>query len=312
MASNAAMTSASASLYLIPSSPWKREISGEKVAGGDGGGEAWGMRVEFGEAAAAAAAATAAAATEWHKGQQWLLSEDVLVGESSDSRSAGTMRSWREEWAKKQTLRLQFLPSLQASVRVEPALEDAVGELAGVGAWAGALAEVGADGAGVAEAAGVAAAGLLAGVGEGAVGPVVAAAAAALADLELEHTEVVRRVGVIVRVVGVGAGAGGGEELGEGGGGGGGAVGVVVVVVAELAGRDVEVAEGRGLFGEVVVVVVELVQLLLLIGANATHHFLFLFFGSIYWCEEKEEDGVRVLVTFGANQFVRMALKCYD
>lgn len=96
---------------------------------------------------------------------------------------------------------------------VEPALEDAVGELAGVAAGAAAATVVGADGAGVVVAAGVAAAGLLARVGEGAVGPVMAAAARAPPDLELVHAEVVGGVGV---VAGVGVGvAGAGVVVGE-------------------------------------------------------------------------------------------------
>lgn len=91
--------------------------------------------------------------------------------------------------------------------RVEPALKHPVGELAVVAAAAHAAApELGAHGAGVVVPPGVPPAGLLAGVGERAVGPVVAAAAGAPADLELVHPEVVRRVGVVGVGVGVVAG----------------------------------------------------------------------------------------------------------
>ena len=83
--------------------------------------------------------------------------------------------------------------------RVEPALEDAVREVAVVAALAPALAEVRAGGAGVVVLARVAAAGLLPRVREGALGPVVAARAGATADLELVHAELVAAVAVHAR-----------------------------------------------------------------------------------------------------------------
>lgn len=86
---------------------------------------------------------------------------------------------------------------------VKPTLKHPVCELAGVAAATPAAPVLGADGAGVVESPGVAAAGLLAGVSEGAVGPVVAAAASAPPDLELVHAEVVGGVGIRVVVVGV-------------------------------------------------------------------------------------------------------------
>lgn len=101
--------------------------------------------------------------------------------------------------------------------RVEPALENAVSELAGVAAATRALAEVRAGGAGVVVAAGVAAAGLLAGVRERALRPVVGPATRAPPDLELEHAEVVARVrvGDGVRVVGDRVVGDGGKEAVE-------------------------------------------------------------------------------------------------
>lgn len=101
--------------------------------------------------------------------------------------------------------------------RVEPDLEHPVCELAAVPAAAAAASapELGAHVAGVVVPTRVAAAGLLAGVGEGAVGPVVAPAAGAPPDLELVHPKVVGGVGVDVAVVGTGdfeGGAAAGEE----------------------------------------------------------------------------------------------------
>lgn len=94
--------------------------------------------------------------------------------------------------------------------RMQPALENTVRKLTAVAAATPAAAVVGAYCAGVVIAAGITAPGLFAGMGERAVGPVVAAAAGAAADLELEHAEVVGRVGVVVIVVSVV-----GEELAE-------------------------------------------------------------------------------------------------
>lgn len=109
--------------------------------------------------------------------------------------------------------------------RVEPTLEHSVSELAAVAAAARPTAVVRAHGARIVVAARIPAAGLLAWVGEGAVGPVVAAAAGAAADLELEHAEVVGRVSVIfIGVVSCGVV---GEELAEEGLVGGGEEGGV-------------------------------------------------------------------------------------
>lgn len=90
---------------------------------------------------------------------------------------------------------------------VEPALEHAVSELAAIASAAPAAAILRANLAGVVESPGVAPAGLLSRVGERAVGPVVAAAARAVADLELVHAEVVGgvRVGYVIGIVVVGA-----------------------------------------------------------------------------------------------------------
>lgn len=85
--------------------------------------------------------------------------------------------------------------------RMQPALENTVRKLTAVAAATPAAAVVGAYCAGVVIAAGITAPGLFAGMGERAVGPVVAAAAGAAADLELEHAEVVGRVGVVVVIV---------------------------------------------------------------------------------------------------------------
>jgi hypothetical protein len=83
--------------------------------------------------------------------------------------------------------------------RVEPALEDAVREVAGVAAPAPALAEVRAGGARVVVPARVAPPRLLPRVREGALGPVVAARAGAPPDLELVHAELVAAVAVHAR-----------------------------------------------------------------------------------------------------------------
>lgn len=75
--------------------------------------------------------------------------------------------------------------------RVEPGFEDAVSEGAGIRFVAIAEAKVGAWGGGVVEFAGVSPASLLAGMGVGTVGPVMRPAACTLADLKLEHAEVI-------------------------------------------------------------------------------------------------------------------------
>lgn len=86
--------------------------------------------------------------------------------------------------------------------RVEPTLEDPVCKLAVIPAGASdAASVVGADGGAVAEAAGVTPASLLTGVGEGAVGPVVAAAASATTDFEIVDPEVVSSIRIVRRVV---------------------------------------------------------------------------------------------------------------
>lgn len=84
---------------------------------------------------------------------------------------------------------------------MEPALKDAVSEIAVVPTAARPTPELRADSPGVVVPPGVPAAGLLTGVGEGAVSPVVAAATGAPPHLELVHAEVVRRVRVRVGVV---------------------------------------------------------------------------------------------------------------
>jgi hypothetical protein len=86
---------------------------------------------------------------------------------------------------------------------VEPTLEHAVGELAAIATAAPAAAVLRANLAGVMESPGVTPAGLLTRVGERAVGPVVAAAAGAVADLELVHAKVVGgiRVGHIIGII---------------------------------------------------------------------------------------------------------------
>lgn len=75
--------------------------------------------------------------------------------------------------------------------RVEPAFEDAVSEVAGVAFVAVSFAVVRAGCGGVVVLARVSAAGFLAGVGVGAVCPVVWSAALAEVYLEVEHAEVV-------------------------------------------------------------------------------------------------------------------------
>lgn len=100
---------------------------------------------------------------------------------------------------------LRVVPS-----RVEPNFEHPVCELAVVAAAAAAAptAELRAHISGVVVPSRVTAAGLLAGVGEGAVGPVVTAAAGAPPDLELEHPEVIGGEGVVVvGVIGISAAA---------------------------------------------------------------------------------------------------------
>ncbi|PON74844.1 hypothetical protein TorRG33x02_246180 [Trema orientale] len=154
-------------------------------------------------------------------------------------------------------------------------------ELAAIAAPAASAAVIGAHRAGVVVPTGVSPASLLAGMGERAVGPVMAPAPGAAPDLELVHTEVVGRVRVgFTIVVGFSVGVVVGKELlkkgtvvGAAGGKsgrpggehvGGGEILVVVVVAAgeELPWWNVEVSEE-----EVVVVVVELV---LLVRTDAT------------------------------------------
>lgn len=86
---------------------------------------------------------------------------------------------------------------------MQPALEDAMRELAVITAAARPTAVLRADGPRVVVLPGVPAAGLLSRMSKRAVGPVVAAAAGAPPHLELKHAEVVRRVRV-----GVGVGVG--------------------------------------------------------------------------------------------------------
>lgn len=93
--------------------------------------------------------------------------------------------------------------------RVEPALKNAVSELAAVATATPSTAILRAHRPGVVVPPRVAATGLFARVGKGAVGPVVAPAAGAPSDLELVHPEVVGGV----RVVGVRVGVVVGEEL---------------------------------------------------------------------------------------------------
>lgn len=85
--------------------------------------------------------------------------------------------------------------------RVKPTLKHPVGELAVISPAAAAAAKLGADGAGVMVPSGIPSASFLAGMGERAVGPVVAAAARAAAHLELVDAEMIGRVGVGVVVV---------------------------------------------------------------------------------------------------------------
>ena len=80
---------------------------------------------------------------------------------------------------------------------MEPALEHAVSELARVTFAAMPLAEFRARGAGVVVLPGVSPASLLGGVGERALRPVVGPATWTVADLELEHSEVVGREHVV-------------------------------------------------------------------------------------------------------------------
>lgn len=94
---------------------------------------------------------------------------------------------------------------------------------------------------------------LLARMSEGAVGPVVAPAASTPPHLELEHSKLIRRVGVGIEVESVvGVPVEGEELLHERGGVRGGAVGVEVGVRGdgsggaageELAGRDIEIVK---------------------------------------------------------------------
>lgn len=96
--------------------------------------------------------------------------------------------------------------------RVQPALENSVSKLTAVTAAAAASAIVCTDCAGVVIAARITAPCLFAGMCKRAVGPVVTAAAGAAADLELEHAEVVRGVGVVGGVIIV---VGGSSVVGE-------------------------------------------------------------------------------------------------
>lgn len=86
---------------------------------------------------------------------------------------------------------------------MQPALEDAVRELAVITAAARPASVLGADGPRVVVLPGVPAVSLLSGMSERAVRPVVVAAAGAPPHLELEHAEVVRRVrvGVLLLVL---------------------------------------------------------------------------------------------------------------
>lgn len=101
------------------------------------------------------------------------------------------------------------------SGRVQPAFKNAVRKFTRVTAVAVSAAVIRANLTGVLEPERVAAASLFAGVSEGTVGPVVAAATCASADFELVHAEVVGGIGIFLGEH-VGGGVGGlsaGEEL---------------------------------------------------------------------------------------------------
>ena len=162
---------------------------------------------------------------------------------------------------------------------VQPAFKDAMRELAAFSTAARATAVLRAHRAGVMKPPRVAAAGFFARVGKGTVGPIVAPAAGAPADLELVHPEVIGGVGVIVGAgVGINRVVVRKEFLEKGvvgkhvaavkGGGYGGAAG------EELPWWDVNVSEGL-LGREELVGSVELV--VVLIRTDTTH------FGQVCW-----------------------------
>lgn len=82
------------------------------------------------------------------------------------------------------------------TTRVEPALKDAMGELTGISFLAVSFSELGAGGAGVVVLPGISSAGLLPGVSEGALRPVMRSPARATPHLELEHAEMIAGEGV--------------------------------------------------------------------------------------------------------------------
>lgn len=202
-----------------------------------------------------------------------ILARSVMVGRRRtmgvriNRQNSQLARSVSEEAHLSLAILAIFTSLSSVPCRVKPTLEDAVRELAAITAAAPPAAILGADSTGVVIPAGVSAASFLTGVSEGAVGPVMAAAAGASAYLELVHAEVIR--GIEIRVVGVGVGvevvageklakeslvgrgkAGGvGEHVGvvDGGGGGG-------TASEELAGRDVEEGLLRGEGMELVLV----------------------------------------------------------
>ncbi|KAK8622406.1 hypothetical protein V6N13_117323 [Hibiscus sabdariffa] len=120
-------------------------------------------------------------------------------------------RQWRLRQETKLTRRVSEKANLTLAVlaifasfgsvtcRVEPAFEHPVSELAVVTARASAsAAEVRADGGGIPVPSRVTAAGFLAGMSKGTVGPIVAPAPSASPHLELVHAEMVAAVGIIV------------------------------------------------------------------------------------------------------------------
>jgi len=127
--------------------------------------------------------------------------------------------------------------------RVQPALKNPVRELTCIAAATLPAAVLRAHRPGVMKPARVTAASLLAGVSKRAVGPVMAAAASAAANLELVHAEFVGgiRVSEVIRVVGVHVGEVFVEEglVGKNVGGGGGSA-----AAEELPWGDVNVPEG--------------------------------------------------------------------
>lgn len=81
---------------------------------------------------------------------------------------------------------------------MQPAFKNAVGKLARVAAFAVSAPVIRTHLAGVLILQGVATAGLLAGMGEGTVGPVVTSASGASPDLEFVHTELIGGIWVFV------------------------------------------------------------------------------------------------------------------